>query len=106
MYKWINFKYCLEEFWSCWFVNDFRLNFIGKYYSYLGTIPSALGNLTTLSKIDFGSNSLNGIIRSCLSILKMFTGPIPDIFGNFGITLFKNISLDLNSLTGKYMLNI
>ncbi|MDE0178161.1 MAG: hypothetical protein OXP36_06150 [Gammaproteobacteria bacterium] len=73
-----------------------------------GSLPSALGNLTTLRLLRLAGNSLTGAIPSALGSLvnledlslgwNDLTGPIPDDLGN--LTNLRFLDLRENNLTG------
>ena len=73
-----------------------------------GSIPAALGNLTSLESLDLGSNDLTGPIPAGLGNLAQLrwlsfsgndlTGPIPGELGN--LANVESLSLHSNRLTG------
>ena len=81
---------------------------IFPYNSLTGTIPTELGNLTSLTFLDLSRNSLTGSIPSELGDLKSLTildlglnslsGTIPTKFGNLSNLTY--LSLSYNSLSG------
>ena len=81
---------------------------IFPYNSLTGTIPTELGNLTSLTFLDLSRNSLTGSIPSELGDLESLTildlglnslsGTIPTEFGNLSNLTY--LSLSYNSLSG------
>ena len=74
----------------------------------VGTIPSELGDLTTLTSLDLSRNTLTGSIPTELGNLtsleylylnyNQLTGAIPSELGN--LTILKRLNLRINRLTG------
>ncbi|CAN6545272.1 unnamed protein product [Malus baccata var. baccata] len=72
------------------FPNLTHFDLSGNYFR--GPIPSAIGNLSSLTTLDFSKNSLNSSYNG-------FSGPIPDSIGL--ISGFQYIDLSNNFLEGK-----
>jgi hypothetical protein len=76
----------------------------------VGTIPTALGNLTALTKIDFAANEIGGAIPTQIGNLinlqaldlsgNELTGAIPTQIGNL-VNLTEELDLHENLLTGQ-----
>ncbi|XP_047976820.1 receptor-like protein 7 isoform X2 [Salvia hispanica] len=92
----------LEEIWPYFGSIDFSCN------NFIGEIPNAIGDLTSLYHLNLSHNALNGNIPQSFGNLSMLesldlsrnqlTGPIPTGFGEF--TFLEVLNLSYNKLVG------
>ena len=82
--------------------------------SFVGNIPDSFGKLTSLTKVDFSTNKLEGVFPKALLLLEsldsldisnnLFSGPVPDGLTSLGF--LTSLNLKKNKFSGELPKNI